>query len=324
MASELASGAAARLAERRRVRRRRQIRHYATVLMFMAPWVIGFAAFVVYPIGASLYFSFTRYDLLSDPEWIGLDNFRHMFTSDPFFLKALGNTVWLMAVGLPLRMLGALLTAMLLMRPRRGIGIYRTLYYIPALTPYVAATLAFVFMLNPSYGPLNRALDAVGLPAPGWFYDPAWSKPGLVLLGLWGIGDWMIIYLAGLHNVPRQLYEAADTEGASALQKFRMITLPLITPVIFFTLVIGVIFGFQYFTEAYVAARASSPTAASLGAPLGSTLFYSVWIYEQGFQTFNMGYASALAWALFALVLVTTVVIAVTGRRWVYYQEGIR
>jgi multiple sugar transport system permease protein len=183
--------------------------------------------------------------------------------------------------------------------------------------------LAFVYLLNPAFGPVNQMLRTVGVDDPPlWFFSPSTSKWGLVILGLWGVGDAMIIFLAGLLDVPRHLYEAADIEGAGPWQKFRNVTLPMISPVIFFSLVTGVIWGFQYFTQAYVTATTNAASKTSLGYPEGSLLFYSVYLYQQGFSYFKMGYASALAWVLFVVTMVCTLVLIRTSRRWVHYQSG--
>jgi multiple sugar transport system permease protein len=313
-------------ATRRRARRRVKRRRTLTVLLFMSPWIVGFLFFLLYPMVSSLYFSFTKYDLLSRPVWAGLFNYRFMFTRDPVFWQALKNTLWIIAVGLPVRLVFAIFTASLLTRRSRSVGIYRTVFFLPSMAPAVAATLGFVYLLNPATGPVNRVLGMLHLPQPLWFFDPTWSKPGLVLLGLWGVGDAMIIFLAGLLNVPAQLYEAADVEGADRRQKFRYITLPMLSPVIFFSLVIGVIDGFQYFTQAYVAAAAISGPGQTnfVGAPQNSTMFYSLYLYNQGFQNFHMGYASAMAWVLFAVTMVCTIVLIRLSRRFVHYQGGFR
>lgn len=294
----------------------------------MLPWIIGFLVFILYPMLASLYYSFTRYDLLSDPEIVGLDNYRFMFTKDPNFWQAMRNTLWIIAVGIPLQIVAALGTAMLLTRPRRGLKIYRTLFFLPTMAPPVAAALAFFFIFNPEIGPINQGLRAIGVDDPPlWFFDPHWSKWGLVFLAIWGVGQTMIIFLAGLLDVPRQLYEAADIEGASGWQKFRFVTLPMMSPVIFFSVVIGIIAGFQYFTQAYVASFAVSgqPTggaAANVGSPEGSMMFYSLYLYVQGFANFRMGYASAMAWILFVITMACTLLLIKGSRRWVHYQAG--
>ena len=294
----------------------------------MSPWIIGFCVLIAYPTLSSLYFSFTKYSLLSPPEWVGLGNYRLLFTRDPFFWLAIRNTVWVIGVGVPLRIAFGILTAWLLTLPRRGSRTYRTIYFLPSMAPPAAAALAFVVVFNPRFGPINQILRAVGVDDPPlWFYGPGTSKWGLILLGLWGIGDAMIIYLAGLLDVPRQLYEAADIEGANGLQKFRFVTLPMISPVIFFSLVIGVIYGFQLFTQAYVVSLAVSGSSVSdaaqnLGSPQGSMMFFSVYLFQQGFQNFRMGYASALAWVLLLITMVCTLAIIRGSRRFVHYQGG--
>jgi multiple sugar transport system permease protein len=304
------------------------LRRSLTILLFMSPWLIGFLVFVLYPMASSLYFSFTRYDLLSVPVPIGLENYKFMFTKDPYFWLSVRNTLWIIVYGVPIRIVFAIFTAWLLTKPRRGVKTYRTIFFLPSLAPPVAAALAFVFVFNPSTGPVNQLLGHLGLHNPPlWFYSPAWSKPSILILGLWGVGETMIIFLAGLLDVPRQLYEAADIEGANGWQKFRLVTLPSISPVIFFSLVIGVIEGFQFFTGAYIASLTASggttnDVATNLGFPQNSLLFYSVRLYGSAFVNFQMGYASALAWMLFAVTMVCTVVIIKTSKRWVHYAGG--
>lgn len=294
----------------------------------MAPWIGGFSFLILYPMVSTLYFSFTKYTLLSPPTWIGLENYRLLFTRDPFFWLAIRNTVWIIVVGVPLRIAFGIVTAWLLTLPQHGSRVYRTLYFLPSMAPPAAAALAFVVVFNPGFGPINQILRGLGWHNPPlWFYGPGSSKWGLVLLALWGIGDAMIIFLAGLLDVPRQLYEAADIEGASGRQKFRFVTLPMISPVIFFSLVIGVIQGFQLFTQAYVVSLAVTGStvadaAENLGSPQGSMLFFSVFLFEQGFQNFRMGYASALAWILFAITMICTLAIIRGSRRFVHYQGG--
>jgi multiple sugar transport system permease protein len=290
----------------------------------MSPWIIGFLVFTLYPILSSFYFSFTHYDLLSTPIWTGLDNYKFMFTKDQFFWIAVRNTIWIIVFGLPLRIAFAIFTAWLLTRPRRGMKVYRTMFFLPTLAPAVAAALAFVFLFNPEIGPINQVLTFFGWHRPPlWFSSATWSKPALLILGIWGVGDAMIIFLAGMLNVPRQLYEAADIEGASGRQKFRYVTLPMISPVIFFSLVIGIIEGFQFFTEAYVAnVTESGGDVNALGSPLNSMLFFTTRLYQAGWLNFQMGYASSLAWVLLLITIVCTLVIMKTSSRWVFYQGG--
>jgi multiple sugar transport system permease protein len=234
----------------------------------------------------------------------------------------------MIAVAVPLNVVFAFGIAVMLSRARRGIGFFRTVFYLPALAPPVAATLGFVYLLNPGTGPLNAALRHLGIDDPPlWFSSPHWAKPSLVLLGIWGVGNTMIIFLAAVLDVPRQLYESAELDGAGAWGRLRYVTLPSISPVILFAVVIGVIEGLQYFTQAYVAstiaggsASAAAEGANNLGYPQDSTLFYPVLLYQQGFRYFNMGYASAMAMLLLVVSFAVTYVIVRNSRRWVHYQ----
>jgi multiple sugar transport system permease protein len=233
----------------------------------------------------------------------------------------------MVVVSVPLAIALGVGSAYVLTKPRRGRAFYRTAFFLPTMVPAVAAAVAFLFLLNAG-GPIDHILGFLHLPQPLWFLDAQWSKPGLVVIGLWGVGSTMIIFLAALLDVPTHLYEAADIEGANAWQKFRHITLPMISPVIFFTAVIGVIYGFQYFTEAYVVGAsiggAAGSSSSSLGSPQGSTLFYTIWLYQQGFEAFHLGYASAMAWMLFAIVMACTLILIKSSNRWVFYQGGFK
>jgi len=312
--------------ERRRARRRGTWRRRRLVLLLMSPWLVGFSVFFGYPLVMSAYLSFNHYDLLSPPRWVGLANYRYMFTVDPQVWTAIKNTLWLIAVLVPLQVLFAFGIALMLARARTGVGVFRTIFYLPALAPPVAATLGFVYILNPATGPVNTILSHLGIQGPLWFQDPAWSKPSLVALGLWGVGNTMIIFLAAVLDVPRQLYESAEIDGAGPLQRLRWVTLPTISPVILFAVILGVIQGLQYFTQAYVAAgvaagqasQAADVTSVSLGYPQDSTLFYPVLLYQHGFTDFQMGYASAMAMLLLAVSFAVTLVIVVNSRRWVH------
>jgi multiple sugar transport system permease protein len=292
----------------------------------MSPWLVGFSIFFGYPLVASAYLSLTHYDLLSSPRWVGLANYRYLFTVDPQTWTAVKNTLWLIAVLVPLQVLSAFGLALMLARARQGVGIFRTIFYLPALAPPVAATLGFVFILNPATGPVNTILGHLGISGPLWFQDPQWAKPSLVLLGIWGVGNTMIIFLAAVLDVPRTLYESAQLDGAGPLQRLRYVTLPSISPVILFALILGIIQGLQYFTQAYVAAgvasgqasQAADVTAVSLGYPLDSTLFYPVLLYQHGFTDFQMGYASAMAMFLLVVSFAVTLVIVLNSRRWVH------
>jgi multiple sugar transport system permease protein len=300
---------------RRATRRRRRMRERLTVLSFMAPVLIGLALFLVYPLLASLYFSFTKFDLINPPQWVGLRNWAFLL-DDPNVRTAAANTAWLVVVMVPARMLGALATGLLLARFGRGAGIYRTLFYLPALAPPVAATLAFVFLFKPGTGPVNSLLARIGIEGPLWFNSPTWAKPSLVLLALWGIGDLMIIFLAALLDVPQQLYEAAAIDGANAWQQFRAVTLPAISPVVLFAAVTGVIQTLQYFTQAAVAASVASGQAttgggisSTFGYPQNSTFTYPLWLYVVGFRYNALGYANVLAVVLFVVAIAVTAVL---------------
>jgi multiple sugar transport system permease protein len=297
----------------------------------MSPWLVGFSVFFGYPLVMSVYLSFTHYDLLSSPRWIGLANYRYLFGKDQQVWPAVRNTLWIIVVAVPLQVLFAFGIALMVSRARRGVGFFRTVFYLPALAPPVAATLGFVYILNPATGPVNTLLRHLGIDGPLWFQSPAWSKPSLVLLSLWGIGTTMIIFLAAVLDVPQHLYESAELDGAGALQRLRWVTLPSISPVILFAVVIGVIQGLQYFTQAYVAANVASGQASqagdisnTLGYPEGSTLFYPILLYQNGFQYFSMGYASALAIVLLVVSFAVTLVIVLNSRRWVHFQGAMR
>jgi multiple sugar transport system permease protein len=312
---------------RRRAPRRRRL----LILGLMSPWLIGFCIFFGYPLVYSVYLSFTHYDLLSSPRWIGTANYDFMLHGDPNVGPAVRNTLWIIAVMVPLQVLLACSIAMLVARARAGVGVFRTVFYLPALTPPVAATLGFLFLLNPSTGPVNTILGWFGITGPLWFDSPSWSKPSLVLLGLWGVGNTMVIFLAAIVDVPRHLLESAELDGAGWWRRLRWVTLPSISPVILFAVLVGVIDGLQYFTQAYVASSIAGAGTANagdssvtLGYPENSTLMYPLLLYQQGFRYFNMGYAAALSVVLFGVALVVTVLILRSARRFVHYQGMAR
>ena len=286
-------------------------------LLFVLPWLISLLIFTAYPVIAASYFSFTDYNIVQAPRWIGLENYRRMFTSDPAFWISVRNSGYFALISVPLQLIVSLGLALILNMETRGIGVYRTLFYLPALAPPVAGTIVFILMFDPSNGLINAVLERLGLPTPGWFTDPDWSKPALIILSLWGLGAQSLIFLAGLKEIPQSLLEAAAIDGASPVQKFRHVTIPLLTPVILFNLVMGVIGSFQVFTQAMV-------IGGTTGKPLESTLMFMVHIYRNAFRYFSMGYASALAMVLFLAVLVVTLVIFRTANAWVYYDGGSR
>jgi len=327
-----ASAPAAPALARRRARSRASWRRRLVVLAFLSPWIVGFTVFFGYPLVMIGYLSFTHYDLLSPPRWIGLANYRYLLGEDPEVWPAVRNTLWIIAVAVPLQVLFAFGIAVMLTRARRGVGAFRTVFYLPALVPPVAATLGFVYLLNPATGPVNLILGKFGVEGPLWFNDPGWAKPSLVMLGLWGIGNTMVIFLAAVLDVPKHLYESAELDGAGAYQRMRWVTLPLISPVLLFAVILGVIQGLQYFTQAYVAAgvasgqasQAGDVTAGTLGYPLDSTLVYPVLLFQHGFTDFQMGYASAMAMLLLAVSFGVTLIILINSRKWVHYGGAAR
>ena len=317
-------------ADRRRAKARAAWRRRGVVAAFLSPWLVGVTVFFGYPLVMSVYLSFTHFDNLSAPRWIGLANYRYMF-HDPMIGVAVRNSLWLMAFAVPLYVLSAFGIAVLVARVKTGSGFFRTVFYLPALAPPVAATLGFVYILNPANGPINVILAHLGIQGPLWFQSPEWSKPSLVLLGIWGIGNLFIIFLAAVLDVPKHLYESAELDGTNALQRLRYVTLPTISPVILFSIVISIIAAMQYFTQAYVAANIASGQASqagditvNLGFPQGSTLFYPILLYNDGFRAFAMGYASAMAVLLFIAAFAVTAIILINSRRWVHYGGAVR
>lgn len=290
-------------------RRREMFAGYA----FISPWLIGFIVFFAGPIIASFLLSFTRWNIVGDPVWVGLDNYNTIFTNDPRFIKSVQVTLTYSLFYLPLEVICGIGLALLMNRKLRGIGVFRTLFYMPSVVPQVAAALVWVWMLNARYGVVNTLLGSAGVDGPNWLGSPGYILPSLIMIALWGVGGSAVIYLAGLQNIPEVMYEAAQIDGANAFQKLRRITLPLLSPTIFFQFVLGLIGVFQTFTPAYIAAGAT-------GGPLQSGLFYMLYIYNRGFVSMRMGYASALAWILTVFILIVTVIVLRSSRYWVYYE----
>jgi len=296
---------------------KRTRRNFLTGIGFSSLWIIGFLAFTLYPMAASLYYSFTEYHFKTAKLWIGLANYLKLF-KDPLFYTALGNTCYLVVVGISLTIVISLTCAILLNFKVSGQSFYRVIYFLPSIVPTVAATLLFIWVLNPNQGYLNTLLGKFGIYGPDWFKDPNWSKPGLILLSLWGMGQTIMIYLSGLQDVPTSLLEAAEIDGANWFQRLRYVTIPLIAPLTMFILIMGIIGMFQYFAQAYVFANAGAVSGA-LGSPLHSTLFYSLYLYQVGFMQLDLGYASAMAWVLFVIIMVCTLVLLRYSSRRVYY-----
>ncbi len=283
--------------------------------LLVTPWMVGFLAFSLYPMGASLYYSFTRYNLFQAPQWVGLANYGGLLTSGTFW-QSLYNTLYYAVFGVGLALVLGLGSALLLNLKVRGQAIYRTIYFLPSVMPPVASALLWLWLLNPQYGLINTMLGFLHLPQPLWLVSAAWAKPALILMGLWGNGTTTIIYLAGLQDIPDVFYEAIEIDGGNSWQKFRFITLPMLSPITFFQLVMGLIGALGMFTQAYVLSMGS---IQNLGGPSNSLLFYSVNIYEQGFSYLNMGYASALAWILLVITVLVTWLIYRSSARWLYY-----
>jgi multiple sugar transport system permease protein len=280
-------------------------------LLFVLPWLLSLLIFTTYPVLAAFYLSLTDYNVVQPPTWVGLQNYRTMLTADPAFWISVKNTAFYTLLAVPLGLAGSLALALLLNLRVRGLAVYRTLVYLPALTPPVVSTIIFIGMFDPEGGLINAILQQVGLPALGWLNDPTWAKPALIMMSLWGLGAGALIFLAGLQEIPQALLEAAAIDGAGPWLRFRHITLPLLTPVILFNLVVGVIGAFHVFTPALV-------SGGTTGKPLESTLMLMVHIYRNAFRYFAMGYASALAVVLFLVVLMVTWAIFRSAQVWLY------
>lgn len=287
-------------------------------LLFALPWIIGFLGFTLVPILQSFYYSLTEYSIFRSPEWVGIDNYIYLFTRGRLFSTALKNTLYMTVFGTLLNLVVALLLALLLNTKIRARSLFRTIFYILSILPQVASSLVWMWILNSRWGLLNNFLNLLGIPSVNWFGDAAYTKPSLIMIGVWCCGNIMIIFLAALQDVPRSLYEAAEIDGAGTLSKFRHITLPSLSPSLLFQIIMGVINGFQYFTQAYIISNAGGAEQRTYG-PQNSMLFYAGYMYSRGFQDFQMGLASAMAWVLFIIVAIVTVIILKSSKRWVYY-----
>lgn len=280
-------------------------------LLFISPWIIGFLAFRLIPFLMSFYYSFTFYPVLEAPKWVGLDNFIQLF-DDPRFLTSLYNTAYYAFFAVPLATVSGILLAMLLNMKVKGMSAWRTIFYLPSITPVVATSLVWLWMFNPRAGVVNFVLSLVGIDGPGWLGSPQWSKPALILMSLWGVGGAVVIYLAALQDVPRELVEASQLDGANVPQQIWHITLPMISPVILFNVITGLIGAFQFFTEVHVMTGGS-------GSPADSTMMMSIYLWQTAFRFFKMGYASAQAWVLFVIIVIFTVIMFRVSGKVVYY-----
>ncbi|HEX3811364.1 MAG TPA: sugar ABC transporter permease [Mycobacteriales bacterium] len=287
-------------------------------LAFISPWILGFLAFTVIPLATSLYYSFTDYNGLSVSNWVGFRNYEQIFTKDPYIRVALYNTLYLAVFGVVLGGVLAFVIALLLNQKVRGIGIYRTLFYLPTMLPIVVSAFVFTLVLDPSTGVLNKVLGWFGVTGPGWLFSTTWSKPALIILGLWGVGNSVIIYLAGLQDIPKHLIEAATVDGAGWWARLRNVTMPLLSPIIFFNLLLAIIYAFQNFISVfYLTSNGGGSTA---GGPANSTMTWGLLIYEDAFVNSQIGYASAMSWLMLIFVLIITALMFGMSKRWVYYE----
>ncbi len=288
-----------------------RLREELEAYLFLLPWILGFLVFLAGPLVASLYISLTNYNILQPPQLVGFANFGTMFTEDQLFLKSLRVTAVYTFVSVPLVVVSGYLVALLLNQNVRGLSVWRTIFYLPAVVSGVAVAVMWLWVFNPDAGVVNSVLRSMGIEGPRWFTDPDWALGTLIVTSLWGIGGGMVIYLAGMQGVPSHLYEACELDGGGAWHRFRNVTLPMTTPVIFFNLLIGIIGSWQVFTNAFVITN---------GGPANSTLFYVLYLYRQGWQYYKMGYASALAWILFFIILLFTLIVFKSSG-WVYYES---
>jgi multiple sugar transport system permease protein len=295
-------------ARRSTLKRREAIDGY----LFIAPWLIGFVLWVAGPMVASIVLSLMRWDLLGPPVWIGLKNYETLITN-PLVGVTLWNTAFYTFLSVPLNLAASLAMALLLNQRLMFQSVFRTFFYLPSVMPAVANAVLWFWILNPDIGLANQLLRLLGLPESQWIWHPVSSKPSFILMGLWGIGNTMVIFLAGLQGIPQSLYEVAEIDGANWWHRFRAVTLPMLSPVILFNLVIGIIGSFQVFTSAYLLTN---------GGPQNSTLFVVLYLYRLGFEQFNMGFASALAWLLFVIILIFTLIQLRLSDAWVYYEGG--
>ena len=291
-----------------------QFKEALTGYLFASPWLLGFLFFSLIPILLSFYYSFCRYDILRPPMYVGLKNYIYLLKDSPMFYQSVYNTLYYTVVRVPIVIAGSLLIAMLVARPKKGVRVFRTLYYLPSIVSGVALSVLWFWMYNPKFGLINQALTSFGIPGPLWLQSEVWSKPAIILMGLWSIGGGrMIIFIAGLNGVPREMYESALIDGAGWWNRFWAITLPQISGVLFLLTVVEIITSFQVFTEAYIMTR---------GGPLNSTLFYNLELYNKAFLDYQMGLASAMAWMLFLATMIVTLILFKTVGSRVYYEAS--
>jgi multiple sugar transport system permease protein len=307
--------------------RRRTARHDRRALLkglaFASPFLIGFVVFIAYPMGASAYYSFTNFDLFQAPTWVGLANYQHLL-HDSTFWQALWNTLFMTVIGVPLTIIIGLAGAHVLNFPIKGQPIYRALVYVPVIVPIVVGSYLWRWMLNSQYGYVDRILQVLGLPQPAWLTEPQWGKPAILMIALWTIGSTLIIYLAALRDVPKELYEAAQIDGAGAWRRFTSITWPRLTPITLFQIVVVMISYLQIFTQPYLLTQANAVGngASASGGVGNSMLSLSMYLFQNAFSFLKMGYASAMALVLFVLTLLITLIVLWSSKLWVHYDNN--
>jgi multiple sugar transport system permease protein len=300
-------------------RRHRLLRgDFLSAMLFISPWIVGFAWFQLYPIGASFYYSFTRYNMMQPPRFVGMDNYTRLFTEDDLFRKSLTNTAVYTLFSVPLGLVVAFIFALLLNREIPGRALFRAVFYFPAVIPSVATAILWIMLLNTQGGLVNVALGSIGISPVPWLTSPDWTMPSLILLSLWGVGPSVVIFLAGLQGVSRELYEAARLDGAGPFRLIRDVTIPMMSPVILFNLVTGMIYALQVFAQPFI--LFGSSTSSNPGGPLNSVLMYSVQLYTVAFQQFQMGYAAAMAWVLFVIIFSFSLLTMRLSTRFVHYE----
>lgn len=288
-------------------------------VLFAGPWIIGFIIFTLYPIVISLYYSFTKFSVFKPPVFVGLQSYKEIIGND-LFLKSLANTLYMAVFATPAGILFALVLALLLNMHIRGLSIYRTIFYIPTIVPQVASTILWVWILNARYGLLNNFLKMLGVYQPNWFQDPRFTKPALILMGLWTAGSSMVVLLAALQDVPRTLYEVADIDGANRWDKFIYVVLPSISPSVLYLLITGLIYNFQLFTPAWIIGESQGGLNQGVyGGPENSLMFYASFLYYNAFSYLKMGHASAMAWILFVITALVTWAAFKSSNKWVTY-----
>jgi len=306
------------LKQKRAVRRRTSRllrREYIAFYLFASPWLLGLVIFVLGPTIASFILSFTDYPVIVAPKWVGFDNYVEMFTDDDLVWQSLRVTLYYSLGAVPLGLILSFLLALLLNQGIYGARVFRTIYYLPAIISGVPVALVWMWVLNPEFGLLNNALRLVGIKGPQWLFSMDWVIPSFILMSLWNVGVPMVIFLAGLQGIPAHLYEAAEIDGAGAKAKFWFVTLPMMSPIILFNLVVGVIGSFQTFTPAFIMTN---------GGPANASLFYGLFLYNNAFKWFKMGYASSLAWLMFVIIMLLTLLVFRTSTSWVYYEGGLQ